>query len=93
MMTVRLMEGVVEVSSVSEASRLVTEEIDEKGVGASAWYGPGMGVVTRDGEMVARISYNGRVWLPDNLGGWVAASDAVGMATPRPSKRRPRPPR
>jgi hypothetical protein len=51
----------VEVASLQEASRAVREYIEADGLGSSAWEG---GEVTEGRKVVARVSYNGRVWPP-----------------------------
>lgn len=50
------------VGSIEEASDVCCNFIDENDLGGGNWSG---GNVFRDGEMVARISYNGRIWNPD----------------------------
>ena len=52
------------VGSLEEASLTVRTYLDARGLGASEFRG---GEVWRHGEVVARVSYNGRVWGPD---GW-----------------------
>lgn len=47
------------VSSLKEASAKCREFIDEHGLGGGNWSG---GEVFEDGVLVARVSYNGRVW-------------------------------
>jgi hypothetical protein len=65
-LTVRLMAGVVEVDSIEAAAKAVRAEIRARDVGASEWYRPGRGVVKgARGALVARISYNGRIWDTD----------------------------
>lgn len=52
----------IAVKSLAEARAACREWIEAKGVGASDWAG---GEVTdADGECVAVVSYNGRVWEP-----------------------------
>jgi hypothetical protein len=52
----------VAVATLDEAASACRAFIDEHDIGAGNWTG---GEVQRDGEPVARVSYNGRVWLPD----------------------------
>jgi len=56
--------GKVAVASLQAASRIVRAYIEATGMGASAM-GPGFGDVTADGVVLARISYNGRIWNPE----------------------------
>ncbi len=62
-MQINLRGTVCEVPDLAEARRLWVEFRDRTGEGVSTL---GNGVdVTRDGEAIARISYNGRVWALD----------------------------
>lgn len=53
---------VVRVSSYAEASAAYAEARDASGLGGSRWP---EGVITRDGVVVARVSYNAKVWGPE----------------------------
>ncbi len=53
--------GKVSVTTLNDASQTCRKYIDENGLGGGNWVG---GDVTSDGKVVARVSYNGRVWLP-----------------------------
>lgn len=48
--------------TLAEASTLCSEYIRRNELGGGNWAG---GEVLLDGVIVARVSYNGRVWLPD----------------------------
>jgi hypothetical protein len=48
--------------TLTQASTLCTEYIRINELGGGNWAG---GEVRLDGVIVARVSYNGRVWLPD----------------------------
>lgn len=53
----------VKVSDYAEASRVVRRFLDDAGIGNSCWQG---GEITDDDDqVVARVSYNGRVWPPE----------------------------
>lgn len=52
----------VTVPDLAEASRVCRAFIDDECLGSSNWRGGE--VVTEDGECVAVVSYNGRVWTP-----------------------------
>ena len=61
---VRTLAGWFLAASLEEASRLICEERDATGTGASDWKKT-TGDVRRGGaggRRVARISYNGRIW-------------------------------
>lgn len=52
----------VTVASLEEASRVCREYIERNELGGGNWTG---GDVTEGGQVIARISYNGRIWLSD----------------------------
>jgi hypothetical protein len=52
------------VKSVQDASKVVRQYLSKHGLGASAME-KHFGDVTRKGTLVAKISYNGRMWDPD----------------------------
>ena len=52
-------DRVVPVKSFADASRVCRTYIENHGLGGGSWAG---GEITRDGQIVARVSYNGRVW-------------------------------
>jgi hypothetical protein len=54
----------VPVRSLKEASKFCREFIDSEELGSGNWAG-GQVVESNSGKMVAAISYNGRVWLPE----------------------------
>lgn len=63
-------EVIVEVKDYAEASKSVRLYIERTGMGSTEWYGlsPTIGRITfgsKSGKAVARVSYNGRVWTPD----------------------------
>lgn len=61
------------VTSLEEAAAKCREFIDEHDLGGGNWSG---GDVFEDGTLVARVSYNGRVWRPgENLAAAPAADD------------------
>ena len=47
--------------SLEEASKMIREFIEKADIGSSVFTG---GDVYDDGQKVARISYNGKIWLP-----------------------------
>ena len=53
---------VVAVASLADASAACRKFIDEHGLGSGNWTG---GTVRKNGQVVARISYNGRAWTPE----------------------------
>ena len=53
----------VPVESLSDAVRTCRGFIEENGLGGGNW-GPDAGIVKQNGNPVAKISYNGRVWRP-----------------------------
>lgn len=55
--------GTVECASFAEASKLCGMYIDEYGLGGGNWTG---GQVYQNGILIARVSYNGRVWDMNN---------------------------
>lgn len=61
--------GRVPVASFAEASAIYSDARDRSGKGYSTWPD---GTVLEGGKVIARVSYNGRVWAP---GPW--KSDAV----------------
>jgi hypothetical protein len=54
----------VEVASLREASRALWAHVDGEGLGASDML-KGFGNVTENGKVLARVTYNGRVWNAD----------------------------
>lgn len=54
-----------QVATLREASQRVRDFIDSHGLGASDWCGTGAGMITENGKVIARVSYNGRVWSAD----------------------------
>lgn len=52
------------VVSLAEASKACRQYIDEHGLGGGQWTGGD--VLTKDGALVARVSYNGRIWAVTN---------------------------
>lgn len=52
-----------EVEDLQEAQKVCREYINRTGIGGGNWAG---GEVWEDGEKIAYISYNGRVWTPEN---------------------------
>ena len=52
-------ETTVKINSLPEASKVCRNFIDENNLGGGNWTG---GEVFEEGEQIARISYNGRVW-------------------------------
>jgi hypothetical protein len=54
----------VPVSSADMASAVLGKYRDENGLGSSAFNARCGNVYTNDGKLVARVSYNGRVWNP-----------------------------
>lgn len=70
-LTVELVAGRVEVQTMREASARVRAEIEACGMGSGAWsrkVGKG-GAKVRDarGNVIAFVSFNGRVWDSDSL--------------------------
>lgn len=55
--------GVAHAASIDECRQIVREYIDKHDLGAGNWSG---GDVYHCGEMVGRISYNGRFWDLDS---------------------------
>ena len=53
---------IIKVANLKEASRAVRDYIERRGMGSSEWAG---GEVLHAGSVIARVSYNGRVWAPD----------------------------
>jgi len=53
----------VSVSSLREASRRAREYIEQHDLGGGNWTGGD--VLDHTGQLVARVSYNGRVWRPE----------------------------
>jgi hypothetical protein len=60
------------IANFGEASIAVRSEIETAGAQAGEWYGwrPDIGTVYEDGRPVAKISYTGRVWTVNDVGGW-----------------------
>lgn len=53
----------IEVDSLEEASRVIRNYIDTSKKGSTAWYMHDQnGFVYDNNELVAHISYNGRIW-------------------------------
>ena len=63
----------VEVGSFAQASRALRDWVDRNELGAGNMAGR-CGEVTADGRVVARVSYNGRVWTPEE---WPGNSELV----------------
>ena len=57
-----------EVTTLAEASKQVDAYLRRAGLGYTEWYGRmPRGAEVREGrKLVALVSYNGRVWNPDN---------------------------
>lgn len=53
---------IAQAGSLKEASEIVRAYIESKGLGNSQWSNQETGKVFANGEEVARISYNGRIW-------------------------------
>lgn len=67
-LTVSLTDGVkVEITSLSEASKLVTTDCSNKGMGSTEWSEHRAGMIRHNGKVVAHISYNGRAWMGKNV--------------------------
>ena len=56
----------VPVSTADEASAIFTRYRDQHGLGASDLLERSGNIYASDGTLVAKVSYNGRVWTPDN---------------------------
>lgn len=56
--------GSMPVSSLREASRRAREYIEQHDLGGGNWTG-GDVLDRRTGQLVAHVSYNGRVWRPE----------------------------
>ena len=69
----------VPVKSLKDATKKCHEYIRKWNLGGGNWVG---GLVKRDGVPYAKISYNLRVWLPDDEGGTLHPDvpDKVGKA-------------
>ena len=50
---------VVSVQNLDAASVMCRQYIEKNGLGGGNWTG---GDVHRDGKLIARVSYNGRIW-------------------------------
>ena len=50
------------VTTLDDASEACRRYISDNGLGGGNWTG---GDVTSEGKVVARVSYNGRVWMPE----------------------------
>jgi len=62
-MLVHLRKGTAQVENLEQASKLIRTEIERKQVRSSVWYADKLvGTVMDNGEIVAHISYNGRIW-------------------------------
>lgn len=55
----------VRVRSLAEAGQRVRTFIEENSLGAGNWAG---GLIRQGGRVVARVSYNGRIWQTDETG-------------------------
>lgn len=53
--------GKVSVTTLNDASKACKKYISDNGLGGGNWVG---GDVICKGKVVARVSYNGRVWMP-----------------------------
>lgn len=63
MYALRLDDKWINVDTLEEASVLVRKQIDSTGVGSTDWYSHRLqGHIRQGGELVARVSYNGRIW-------------------------------
>lgn len=62
MMTVTLARRSILVDSFADAAARVRRYVAGRGIGSSAYASGGHGGIRFDGEQVARVSYNGRVW-------------------------------
>jgi hypothetical protein len=86
----------VEVASFEEASELLQREIAEHGMGYHEWYDrQSVGAIRRGSRVVAKVSYNGRVWAPSGqeiIGGAGVEEAGGGGASERrqPRSRRRR---
>lgn len=56
------------VGSLGEASAVARQYIDEHGLGGGNWSGGT--VKNKQGKVVARVSYNGRVWTGEGIEPW-----------------------
>lgn len=52
----------IPVSSFAQASSVYSQERDKSGLGGSKWP---EGHIFERGALIARVSYNGRVWSPE----------------------------
>lgn len=77
----------VPVATLAKASEALREWIDNNGFGGSAIQHPLAGGDVHDdaGTLIARVSYNGRIWTPDgkpldgmDSAAWVAACTSGG---------------
>ena len=55
----------IDVPSLCEASRAVRRHIDQHLLASSTWGQASAPVEDESGEIVAYVSYNGRVWTPE----------------------------
>jgi hypothetical protein len=64
LMEVKVLDRWVPVYSYADASKLTSTARDARGMGSEEWYGewPDMGRIRKGDRMLARVSYNGRVW-------------------------------
>lgn len=67
-MTLTLPGTSQDVTTFEEASKVLRTYIDSRGWGSTQWYGQKgdggfkVGDIVQDGNKIAHISYNGRVW-------------------------------
>ncbi len=52
-----------EVKDEQEASEVCRKYIEKENIGGGAWVG---GQIFKDGEMIAYVSYNGRIWKKED---------------------------
>ena len=56
----------IEVKSLEEASRIIRETIKKNSTGGTRWYGfKGNGRVFEGERQIAKVFYNGKIWIPD----------------------------
>ena len=52
-----------QVENMQEASKIIRQTIDKKGMGSTKWYGyKDNGSIMHEGIKIGYISYNGRIW-------------------------------
>lgn len=52
----------VKVATITEAAQRCREYIVKHNLGGGNWIG---GEISENGKIIARVSYNGRIWTPD----------------------------